>query len=62
MESVTAKLLEMGGEVIEEDDSVIVRRGEKQLSKVNVKTLPYPGFPTDMNPDSVSPVRSWRIT
>lgn len=50
LDSITAKLLEMGVEVIEEDDSVIVRRGEKPLTKINVKTLPYPGFPTDMNP------------
>ena len=50
LDSVTAKLCEMGVEVIEEDDSVTVRHSDTPLSSVNVKTLPYPGFPTDMNP------------
>lgn len=49
MESVTAKLEEMGVKIIEHDDSIeVVSTGE--LNRVNVKTLPYPGFPTDMNP------------
>ena len=50
LDSISAKLLEMGVEVEEDGDSVTVRRGKKPLTKVNVKTLPYPGFPTDMNP------------
>lgn len=49
LECITAKLLEMGVEVEEGDDAVIVRR-YGPLSRVNVKTLPYPGFPTDMQP------------
>lgn len=49
LESITAKLEEMGVEVTEEDDAVIVSSGEK-LSRINVKTQPYPGFPTDMQP------------
>lgn len=49
VESITAKLEEMGIIVEEGDESVTVYRGEK-LNKVNIKTLPYPGFPTDMNP------------
>lgn len=49
LESVTAKLLEMGVEVEELDDAVIVTK-TKTLNKVNIKTLPYPGIPTDMNP------------
>lgn len=49
MDSVSAKLLEAGVEVIENDDSIRVRR-QKPIRKVNVKTLPYPGFPTDMQP------------
>ncbi|MBQ4054416.1 MAG: UDP-N-acetylglucosamine 1-carboxyvinyltransferase [Clostridia bacterium] len=49
LESITAKLEEMGVEVIEEDDSVVVTSHEK-LTHVNVKTQPYPGFPTDMQP------------
>ena len=49
IESVTAKLIEMGVDVVEEDDSVTVsRRGP--LERVNIKTQPYPGFPTDMQP------------
>ncbi len=49
LESITAKLEEMGVEVIDEDDSVTVTyRGG--LNRINVKTMPYPGFPTDMQP------------
>lgn len=47
LESITAKLLEMGIEVIEGDDYVRVR-GTQRPRKVNIKTLPYPGFPTDL--------------
>ena len=48
LESITAKLVEMGVEVKELDDSVIVsRRGD--LNKVNIITQVYPGLPTDMN-------------
>ena len=51
LESITAKLSEMGAEVIEEDDSVTVRRSKNErLHRINVKTQPYPGFPTDMQP------------
>ncbi len=49
MDCITAKLLEMGVDVIEEDDSLTVRR-TGPLTRTNVKTLPYPGFPTDMQP------------
>ena len=49
LECITAKMTEMGVEVTEFDDSVLVRRTGK-LTKTNVKTLPYPGFPTDMQP------------
>ena len=49
LESITAKLREMGVEVIEDDESVIVTY-KKALHKINVKALPYPGFPTDMQP------------
>ncbi|MCM8709631.1 UDP-N-acetylglucosamine 1-carboxyvinyltransferase [Clostridium sp. SYSU_GA19001] len=47
MESISAKLMEMGAEVIENEDSIIVRANGR-LKGVNVKTLPYPGFPTDV--------------
>ena len=49
LESITAKLEEMGVEVTEYDDSIRVRR-EGALNKCNIKTMPHPGFPTDMQP------------
>ena len=49
MDCITAKLVEMGVEVEEHEDTLLVRRSEP-LHKANVKTLPYPGFPTDMQP------------
>ncbi len=49
LDSISAKLLEMGVEIEEYDDSILVRR-TGPLQKANVKTLPYPGFPTDMQP------------
>ena len=49
LESITAKLMEMGVTVVEYDDAVRVRC-DGPLSKCNVKTMPHPGFPTDMQP------------
>lgn len=49
LESITAKLIEIGCEVEEFDDSLRVV-ATKRLENTNVKTLPYPGFPTDMQP------------
>ncbi|MDR0248247.1 MAG: UDP-N-acetylglucosamine 1-carboxyvinyltransferase [Oscillospiraceae bacterium] len=49
LECITAKLCEMGVDVEEYDDAVRVVSGGK-LTAANVKTLPYPGFPTDMQP------------
>ncbi len=49
MESLTAKLQEMNVRVDEFDDSIRVYCREK-IQKVNIKTLPYPGFPTDLHP------------
>ena len=49
LESITAKLLEMGVEVEEFDDSIRVCRSGSILH-CNVKTMPHPGFPTDMQP------------
>lgn len=49
MDCITAKLQECGVEVEEHEDTLLVRRSGK-LTKTNVKTLPYPGFPTDMQP------------
>jgi len=51
LETVTSKLREMGVDVEEYDDSVVVRREPGlKMEPVNIKTLPYPGFPTDMHP------------
>lgn len=49
LECIAAKIVEMGAEVEEMDDAVLVRRAGR-LTRTNVKTLPYPGFPTDMQP------------
>ena len=49
MEAISSKLLEMGCEVVEFDDAIRVV-GKPVLGSCNVKTLPYPGYPTDMQP------------
>lgn len=49
LESITAKLILAGANVEEYDDSIRVSR-TGDLLRVNVKTLPHPGFPTDMQP------------
>ena len=49
LEAITEKLEKAGAEVTEYDDSIRVTR-EGELSKVNLKTMPHPGFPTDMQP------------
>jgi UDP-N-acetylglucosamine 1-carboxyvinyltransferase len=49
MDAISAKLLEMGCEVSEHGDAIRVV-GRPSLYACNVKTLPYPGFPTDMQP------------
>ena len=49
LEATTAKLEEIGCEVEEFDDAVRVRAG-RRLHRTHVKTLPYPGYPTDMQP------------
>ena len=49
LEATSAKLLELGCEVHEYDDAVrVISHG--RLQNTHVKTLPYPGFPTDMQP------------
>ena len=49
METVTAKLLEMGI-TVDIDDSEITVRSDGNFKGVSLRTLPYPGFPTDMQP------------
>ncbi len=49
LESISAKIVEAGAEVIEEDDTIrVISSG--RLRRCNIKTMPHPGFPTDMQP------------
>ncbi len=49
MDTISAKLREMGAKITEYDDAIRVQRSGR-LRRANVKTLPYPGFPTDAMP------------
>ena len=49
LECISGKLREMGVTVIDLEDSVVVQRTDP-LRKTHLKTMPYPGFPTDMQP------------
>ena len=49
LESITAKIIEVGGNVEDNIDSIHVWCN-KRPSKATIKTLPYPGFPTDLQP------------
>ncbi len=49
MKPITAKLEAMGVEVEEFDEAIRIT-ANKKLTKIDIKTLPYPGFPTDMQP------------
>lgn len=49
LESITDKLRAAGADVDEYDDYVIVT-GHEEINRINVKTMPHPGFPTDMQP------------
>ena len=53
MDCISAKLMEMGVEIEENGDEMLVRRTGR-LQRTNVKTMPYPGFPTDMQPQIAS--------
>ena len=51
LDPISAKLIEMGVNVEESEDGDKIRVWcNKRTSKANIKTLPYPGFPTDMQP------------
>ena len=54
LEAITDKLISAGALVEEYDDSVRVSRGQYPLKKINIKTMPHPGFPTDMQPQMVA--------
>ncbi len=47
VKGISAKLKEMGVDVTENKDSILVA-GKKGISPTDIKTMPYPGFPTDM--------------
>ena len=49
MDCITAKLVEMGIAIEEQGDSIRVTR-QHDIQRTNIKTMPYPGFPTDMQP------------
>lgn len=49
LESISAKMQEMGAEIIEVEDTLRVRM-DGRIRHCNVKTMPHPGFPTDMQP------------
>lgn len=49
LESIIAKLVEIGAEVTEYDESVRIKMNSRP-KKCNIKTMPHPGFPTDMQP------------
>ena len=49
LDGISAKLMEIGAEVEDRGDALLVRRTGR-LHRANVKTQPYPGFPTDMQP------------
>ncbi|MCL2828275.1 MAG: UDP-N-acetylglucosamine 1-carboxyvinyltransferase [Oscillospiraceae bacterium] len=49
LDCITSKLQEMGVTIVDLDEAVLIKR-DKPLCRTNVKTMPYPGFPTDMQP------------
>ncbi|MEG0898170.1 MAG: UDP-N-acetylglucosamine 1-carboxyvinyltransferase [Oscillospiraceae bacterium] len=54
LEAITDKLLATGAIVEEYDDAIRVSKGKMPLEKINIKTMPHPGFPTDMQPQMVA--------
>lgn len=50
LDSITAKLREMGVEITEYDESIKIDATKKPLKRCNIKTMPHPGFPTDCQP------------
>ena len=49
LEGISSKLREMGVTIVDLEDSIIVQRKDPLL-KTHIKTMPYPGFPTDLQP------------
>lgn len=48
LESLISKLIEMGVEIDSQIDKIVVRKSNNCLKKVDIKTMPYPGFATDL--------------
>ena len=61
MDCISAKLVEMGVYIEDRGDAILVRRSDP-LQKTNVKTMPYPGFPTDMQPQIAAVLTTARGT
>ena len=53
MDCISVKLREMGVDIEENGDEILIRRSGP-LCRTNIKTMPYPGFPTDMQPQIVT--------
>lgn len=62
LESISAKLREMGCEIEEYDEAVVVDATQRPLTRVNIKTMPHPGFPTDCQPQFVAALTSVKGT
>ena len=62
LESISSKLTEMGCEIEEYDEAVIVDATKRPLNRVNIKTMPHPGFPTDCQPQFVALLSSVKGT
>lgn len=62
LESISAKLREMGCEIEEYDEAVVVDATQRPLVRVNIKTMPHPGFPTDCQPQFVAALTSVKGT
>lgn len=54
LDSISAKLREMGVEVEEHDEAINIDASKRPLRKCNIKTMPHPGFPTDCQPQFAS--------
>ncbi len=61
LDCISAKLVEMGVYIEDRGDAILVRRSDP-LQKTNVKTMPYPGFPTDMQPQITAVLTTARGT
>ncbi len=54
LDSITAKLADIGVEVEEYDEAVRIDASQRPLRSCNIKTMPHPGFPTDCQPQFVA--------